>query len=230
MTASPRWIGVDLGAAAMHAVALTPATDVPARVAEAHAFDSTDLLSLVKMAVGADRIAIDAPDRLSTAPHGGDESRKRKFRSARCAEIALGELERIWVPWATPADPSSVPGWIQVGFTTWAALREAGHEPLEVYPAGVFRVLGGAVPPKKTTRAGARARIQLLERHVELPDGIEMWSHDGIDALAAALVARWSLDGRAKPIGHSGPGCDASAIWLPDLGAARSGRFERPTF
>jgi hypothetical protein len=115
----------------------------------------------------------------------------------------------------TPADPSKVSGWMTTGFATWAALREAGHQPIEVYPAGVFRVLHGTVPPKKATLAGLRARVALLAPHVVLPDSIDMWSHDGLDATAAALVARWSTDGRAERIGHTEAGCDLSSVWIP---------------
>jgi len=217
MTKAARCAGIDLGASMIHAVTLTATNGASARVVAAHTFESSDLRGVVGMATDVDRIAIDAPDQLSTAPHRGDGSLTPKFRSARCGEIALGEREGIWVPWVTPVDPSLVPGWIQVGFNTWAALREAGHEPLEVYPAGVFRVLAGKVPPKKGTHAGSLARIALLEPHVELPEGIEMWTHDGLDALAAALVARWSLDGRARHVGHEASGCDSSAIWLPNV-------------
>jgi hypothetical protein len=59
------------------------------------------------------------------------------------------------------------------------------------------------------------ARIALLERHVELPAEVEVWSHDGIDALAAALVAHQKGTGEARPVGHEGAACDGSAIWLP---------------
>lgn len=221
--APPRWIGIDLGASAVHAVALAGPARTP-RVAGSRLFESHDLEGLVDWAAGAGRIAVDAPDELSTAPHGADGSLSPKFRRARCAEIALGRSEGIWVPWVTPDDPSRVPGWMRVGFAVWAALREAGHEPLEVYPAGVFRLLAGRVPPKKTTVTGLHERIRALSAHVALPDGIEMWSHDGVDALAAALVAAWSTDGRSRPVGHprarcegSGARCDGSAIWVPDL-------------
>lgn len=210
-----QWIGIDLGASAIHAVALAAAPTGRSRVVEAHIFDGTDLAGVVEFVADAERIAIDAPAELSTARHGADESLKPKFRTARCAEIALGELERIWVPWTTPTVPVMASGWMRVGFSLWSVLRAAGHEPLEVYPAGVFRVLAGKRPPKKTTAAGLRARIDLLAPHVELPTGIDVWSHDGIDALAAALTARWSTDGRARSVRHVDPGCDDSAIWIP---------------
>jgi len=215
MRPSPVWIGIDLGASVVHAVALTADTGASARVTCARSFDSADLQGLVAMTAGAARIAIDAPDQLSTAPHGHETSLKPKFRWARCSEIALGELEGIWVPWTTPAQAPAAPGWMEVGFEVWAALREASHEPIEIYPAGLFRVLAGGAIPKKSTRAGSQARIELLRPHVDPPHGIDMWSHDGIDAFAAALVARWSLDGRARSVGHTEPGCDSSAIWLP---------------
>ena len=104
---------------------------------------------------------------------------------------------------------------MQVGFDLWQALRDDGHEPMEVYPAGVFRVLAGHVPPRKTTRAGALARIALLAPFIELPPTIEMWSHDGIDALGAALTAAQRSDGTAREIGHDESMCDGSSIWLP---------------
>jgi len=168
------------------------------------------------LVAGAHEIAIDAPSELSTAPHRADTSLSPKFRVARCGEIALGTDAGIWVPWVTPDDAAMVSGWMQVGFDLWAGLRAAGHAPVEVYPAGVFRALGGRVPPRKTSHAGAHARIALLAPQVDLPPEIEVWSHDGIDALGAALVARQKSDGTARPIGHAqGGGCDGSAIWLP---------------
>ena len=84
-----------------------------------------------------------------------------------------------------------------------------------MYPAGVFRVLAGRVPPRKTTTGPARRVLELLAPHIELPATIEMWSHDGIDALGAALVAHQKGAGPAREIGHDASTCDGSAIWLP---------------
>ena len=215
-----RWLGIDLGASTLHAVVLSAAADGRGEVEEARTFDSTDLAGVVTLAEGVDAIAIDAPVELSTAPHRADQSLSPKFRTARCGEIALGQQAGIWVPWVTPADPAKVSGWMTVGFATWAALRAAGHEPIEVYPAGVFRVLNGTVPPKKSRLAGLRARVALLAQHVALPDSVDMWSHDGLDATAAALIARWSRDGRAERIGHAAPTCDSSSVWIPDRSLA----------
>jgi Protein of unknown function (DUF429) len=210
-----RSVGIDLGASTIHVVVVTGPEQERASVADARTFDASDLGSVVALAEGAAEIAIDAPAELSAAVHRGDEAISSKFRTARCGEIALGQQTKIWVPWVTPWDPAKVPGWMQVGFALWRALREAGHEPLEVYPAGVFTTLAGARVPKKSTRAGLRARIALLEPHVVLPETIEMWSHDGIDALGAAITARQKRAGVAMRIAHSAPTCDGSAIWLP---------------
>jgi Protein of unknown function (DUF429) len=211
----PVSVGIDLGASTIHVVALGPAGDRRPAVVAARTFDAADLAGVVELARGASDVAIDAPAQLSTAPHRGDESISTKFRTARCGEIALGEQAGIWVPWVTPDDATKVAGWMQVGFDLWAVLRGDGHEPLEVYPAGVFRVLAGKVPPRKTTRAGVQARIQLLSREIQLPPMVEMWSHDGIDALGAALTAHQKGLGVARGIRHDASTCDGSAVWLP---------------
>jgi hypothetical protein len=208
-------VGIDLGASTIHVAVIAGPARERASVADARTFDASDLSSVVTLADGAAEIAIDAPAELSTAKHRGDATISNKFRTARCGEIALGQQAKIWVPWVTPWEPTKVPGWMQVGFDLWRALREAGHEPLEVYPAGVFTTLAGKRAPKKSTRAGLRARIDLLEPHVVLPGTIEMWSHDGIDALGAAVTARQKRAGVAIRIAHAAPICDGSAIWLP---------------
>jgi hypothetical protein len=207
-------VGIDLGASTIHVVVLASGGSPPTVIA-ARSFEAAELEAVVTFVRGACDIAIDAPAQLSTAVHLHDASVSRKFRIARCGEIALGQQAKIWVPWVTPADAAEVAGWMQVGFDLWAALRGAGYEPIEVYPAGVFRVLAGSVPPRKTTRAGLHARIELLAPMVDLPAGIEMWSHDGIDALGAALTAHHKGAGIARELRHDEPGCDGSAVWLP---------------
>jgi hypothetical protein len=210
-----RALGIDLGASAVHLAVVDSDGRGPLRVSAARTFDATDLDAVVATARGVDSVGIDAPAAPSTAVHRDDELISRKFRVARCGEIALGEQARIWVPWVTPPDPDAVPGWMRVGFSVWDALIDAGHEPIEVYPAGCFRVLAGRVPPKKTTAAGRRARIELLGGPIELPAGIELWSHDGLDALAAAFPAHQHATGVARACRHDKAGCDGSAIWLP---------------
>jgi predicted nuclease with RNAse H fold len=211
------WVGIDLGASRFDVVRLTAGTDT-VRVARATTFAADDFGALVDLVRGASAIAIDAPAELSTAPHRDDASVNRKFRRARCGEIALGQQAGIWVPWVTPPEPELVPAWMQVGFTLWRSLRAAGCEPVEVYPAGAFRVLAGGPLPRKTTRAGLHARIGVLATHVELPAMVEMWTHDGLDALAAALTAHRADTGAGRRCAHAAPGCDGSSVWLPDGG------------
>ena len=208
-------VGIDLGASTIHVVVLEGAIGGRPRVADARTFAAADLDGVRALVAGAGEIAIDAPAQLSTAPHRGDTSLSPKFRVARCGEIALGTDAGIWVPWVTPHEETAVPGWIAVGFDLWAGLRAAGHEPVEVYPAGVFRSLSGRVPPRKTSHAGAHARLALLAPRLALPAAVEVWSHDGIVALGAGLVAHQKSAGTARAVGHAGPGCDGSAIWLP---------------
>jgi hypothetical protein len=104
---------------------------------------------------------------------------------------------------------------MQVGFAAWARCRAHGPEPLEVYPAGAFRVLArGSVAPKSTP-AGLQARRELLAHAVRPPPGFGMWSHDGLDATVAALTAADHVRGGATGHGHTDPECDGAAVWLP---------------
>jgi hypothetical protein len=210
-----RAVGIDLGASTIHVVVIEPTRAGRPTVVAARTFAASEVDGVVALVDGARDIAIDAPAQLSTAVHRDDPSISPKFRVARCGEIALGQAAGIWVPWVTPADAAKVVGWMQVGFDLWSALRAAGHEPVEVYPAGVFRVLAGRVPPNKATHPGAHARIDLLAAHITLPPTIEVWSHDGIDAAGAALTAHQKGAGTARAIGHDAATCDSSAIWLP---------------
>jgi predicted nuclease with RNAse H fold len=98
------------------------------------------------------------------------------------------------------------------GLELFRALTDAGVETIEVFPYAGYRALAGTSRlPKKTTAAGIKDRIRLLrERGIDEPH-LEMWSHDGLDALLAALIAL----GPRRAVGHEGPGCDESKIWLP---------------
>lgn len=156
------------------------------------------------------RVAIDAPSALSSSAHADDAALAPKFRAARCGEIALGREAGVWVPWVSPpVDAVDVAGWITVGLALFAALSAAGHDPVETYPHAVFRSLAGGRVAAKSTAAGRAERVGLLRRagigEVTLP----LWGHDGLDALAAALVA---ADPGARPFGC---GHDGSSIWLP---------------
>lgn len=202
-----RVVGIDVGARRLHAVAL----DLETATVDGDVFDAGRLDELAAWVSGAGQVAIDSPDQWSTAPHKGDHHLSSKFRTARCGEIALGRDYGIWVPWTTPVEPA--PGWIHVGIDLFAALRAEGHEPVEVYPHAIFRLLaGGRRLPPKHTGAGARERVELLQQAGLSEPSLALWSHDAVDAAAAAVVALHRARGMARPAtcGH-----DGSAIWLP---------------
>ena len=190
-----RAVGVDVGATHLHVAVL--GDDITT-------WTTTSVDDVVAACVGATAIAIDAPSDPATG-RVHDGTRSAKFAVARCNEIAAGEELGVWVPWVTPV-LDECPGWMRTGFALWRALRAAGHEPIEVYPAGCFWLLNGRRwPPKKQTPTGRAARLALLGLDVELA------SHDHIDALMAAVVAR----GPRRAVGHDAPSCDGSTMWVP---------------
>lgn len=204
------FVGIDVGAQRLHGVAL----DVDGRVRDGRVFAA--VRDVVEWCRGAACIAIDAPDRLSTAPHSQDvdvdgRPLSDKFRRARCAEIGLGTRHGFWVPWATPeSDP---PGWMAVGLDLFAWLREGGLTAIEVYPHAGFRALSsGARLARKLEPAGITQRTELLRRAGVDERWLSLWSHDSLDAAVAAVIARDHVAGRtvAATCGH-----DGSAIWLP---------------
>lgn len=168
-------------------------------------------------------VAIDAPAALSTTPHADDETLSPKFRSARCAEIALGREHRIWVPWVTPTVDQILPPWMDVGLQIFELTKSCGVEAVEVFPHAGFRILADGRVPPKLTAAGLRVRAELLRGRGVVIEALEMWSHDCLDAALAALVAHDVAQGTALRVGC---GHDASAIWLPsrsDVGRLASG-------
>jgi len=217
-----RFVGIDLGARALHVVTLA-ASDDRLVVDDAWVLDPAEPTTAVVLAeavASADAVAIDAPAAPSRACHASDPSLAPKFRTARCGEIAMGQQTRVWVPWPTPPSVDAAPPWMRVGFDTWDACTAAGASPVEVYPAGAFRVLAGARVPPKSRPEGLAARRTLLARHVVPPTGFEMWSHDGLDAAVAALTAAHHAWGTAAAYGHADPTCDGSAVVLPPSGSA----------
>lgn len=210
-----RAVGIDLGASALHAVVVEGSGRRAAVVATAVVLPAEEE-ALTELCAGAAALAIDAPSDPSTAIHVEDEAVSRKFRVARCGEIALGEQRRCWVPWVTPRSVDVAPSWIQVGFRAWEVARAAGHDPLEVYPSGAFTALAGRRLAKKSGALGVRERLEVLDQHVALPDHAAMWSHDAVDATVAALVAVWhATDGPVTAARHEHEGEDGSAIWMP---------------
>ena len=217
-------MGIDVGADRLHCVALDGGVRASA------VFSGAELAELAAWAAPADVVAVDAPAQLSTRPHAADAALAPKFREARCAEVALGRAHGCWVPWVGPAvAPAS--GWIRTGLDAFGALRDAGSaELLEVFPYAAFRALArGERLPRKTTVSGLRRRAELLAAAGAAPQSVAMWSHDGLDALVAAVVARDRAGGSARRVtcGH-----DESAIWLPAAPAvapaSASGSGRRP--
>lgn len=206
-----RCVGIDPGASAIHCIVL----DASRRMVDGRVLPADALGELLEVAAGATAIAIDAPAALSTAPHADDPSVSPKFRPARCCEIALGRQHRLWVPWVTPVAGGAVPGWMQVGFRLYAELAANGYAPIEVYPHAGFRLLAGRILPKKTTLAGVRDRVAVLEAEEVVGPWMQLWSHDALDATLAALLALRASNGTAIPVGC---GHDGSAIWIPRVG------------
>lgn len=188
-------VGVDVGATDLHVAVLD---------AHVETWTTTSIDEVVAACDGATAIAIDAPSDPATGRvHAG--TRSAKFAAARCNEIAAGEQLGVWVPWVTPV-LEECPPWMRTGFALWGALRAASHEPIEVYPAGCFWLLNGRRwPPRKQTPEGRSARLALLGL------GVDLTSHDHIDALMAAVVAR----GPRRAVGHDDPACDGSTMWVP---------------
>jgi predicted nuclease with RNAse H fold len=204
---SAPFVGIDVGANRLHVAAL----DRRGRVHDAAVFSRAQLPELAEWLPEAEVVAIDAPAALSAAPHAGDETLGTKFRRARCAEIALGRNFGYWVPWVTPAGPP-MPGWMETGFAVYEALGRSRRTLLEVYPYAGFRRLANRQLAKKTTVAGLVQRVELLWAAGVQGEGLQMWSHDSLDALLGAVVAKRYAEGAAV---EASCGHDDSAIWLP---------------
>jgi hypothetical protein len=203
-----RAVGIDLGQSQVWGVA-AERRGRRWRIVDGRSFPATSLADAVAWC-GDAAVAIDAPGGRSERVHLEDTAVAAKFRPARCAEVAL-RLAGHAVPWIAPGPADPAPGWMEVGFALWEALGDGPR--LEVYPHAVFVELLGSKPPRKTTPAGREARLRALAGHLELPPGAELWTHDGIDAAAAALVAAHHLDGRARRLACEGH--DGSVMWLP---------------
>jgi predicted nuclease with RNAse H fold len=202
------YVGIDVGADRLHCVAV----DARLQVADTAIFASAEMGELVEWVPVAATVAIDAPAELSTAFHADDEKLSPKFRRARCAEIALGRDVGCWVPWVTPTTAPQ-DGWMATGFALYAALRADDFEPIEVFPYAAYRELVRPNRlPRKQTVAGVQARVSALRKLGIDEPNLPLWSHDDLDALVGAVVARDHArkTARAATCGH-----DGSAIWLP---------------
>ncbi len=201
-------IGIDVGANRLHVVGLD--RDLVVVVAEVMDPDADALDRLLASLPPATPVAIDGPGGPSAAPYADDTTLAPKFRHARGCEVELGRQRRIWVPFATPTH--SLDPWMSVAANVHDRSEALGHVPLEVYPHSVFVTLLGHRPPKKSTPGGVVARVDAL-RSVGLSDRtLPMWSHDSLDAAAAAVVAAQHRAGTAVAIRCD---LDGTAIWLP---------------
>lgn len=213
-------VGVDVGARSLHAVTLSAGR----RLVDARVFAADDVAGIVAWAGSTRVAAIDGPDGASRGLHLQDHSVAAKFRPARTGEVALGRHHRHWVSWVTPRVVPEA-GWMAVAVALHRAFARAGTEPVEVYPHAAFAELaGGRRLPSKQGPAGLEARVALLRGELGDVPHLAMWSHDGLDACAAALVAADHVDGVAvaagprpdDPPGPDGvPPDDGSRIWLP---------------
>ncbi|HXH81840.1 MAG TPA: DUF429 domain-containing protein [Candidatus Tectomicrobia bacterium] len=203
--------GVDVSASAAHLAVL----DADGRLVAAGVYPTDDVESLVSDLADCEVVAIDSPDRWSGGPLPEHAWASQKFRSARCAELELGRRYGFWVPWVTPLPPRTVDdkaryGWMSAGIALFHRLGV--DRAIEVYPNSIYRRLAGSTLSKKSTAAGAKERIELLRAWITPPRHIEMWSHDALDSLAAALVALQRLHGLAERVSCDH---DGSAMWLP---------------
>ncbi len=111
-------------------------------------------------------VAIDAPASPSRGFHQADVSLRPKFRTARCAEIALGVGRGYWVPWATTLDGGDFPAWMLVGFSVYETVRRAGFRAIEVYPNSIFREFAGGRCHRRSKRRLAVGAVSSFSGHV----------------------------------------------------------------
>jgi predicted nuclease with RNAse H fold len=157
-------------------------------------------------------IAIDGPEAPSSAPFRDDETVSRKFKTARGCEVELGRQRGIWVSFVTPMERGQCAAWMTISMDLHDTANDLGHTALETYPYAVFHTLNRGRPPKKSTSEGAQTRARLLRDNGISMAALNMWSHDGLDAAAAALVAWQNTRGVAESVGDSR---DNSKMWLP---------------
>jgi Protein of unknown function (DUF429) len=205
----PVVFGVDVGAERIHIVGL--AVDGSLASASVVSTSELELVDLLVNELPPDGVvAIDGPAGPSAAAYANDETVSPKFRRARGCEVELGRQRRIWVSFATGPEP--LIGWMAVAEDLHRRVIRSQRQALETYPYAVFTTLLGRRPPKKTTAAGVTDRVRLLNEAGLLEPTLPLWSHDGLDAAAAAIVALQAFLGTAQEIRSDR---DGTAIWLP---------------
>jgi predicted nuclease with RNAse H fold len=202
-------VGVDVGVDRLHIVVI----DHDGQILDTAVFDPADearVASRFASLPAGSVVAIDGPPGPSASPFADDTAVSPKFRLARGCEVELGRQRGIWVSFATGPEP--LIGWMAEGARIHQLSESLGLVALETYPHAIFRTLLGRRPAKKTTGQGITERVNLL-RHVGVREPtLGMWSHDALDAAAAAIVAHDHLHANAIPITCA---IDDTTIWLP---------------
>lgn len=100
---------------------------------------------------------------------------------------------------------------------------------LEAFPHAAFLHLAGRKSlPAKAMLAVARVRAGLLADRVEVDSReLLLWSHDALDALAAAVTARDVANGRSQ-VARCPQHPDSAAIHLPAAGPQRRSPLSSP--
>jgi predicted nuclease with RNAse H fold len=212
-----RFIGIDVGARAYQAVALSP----DARLVAVAQLETVTALGdwLASNAPDGGTVAVDAPLRTSEGLMADPEFRATlhppppagRYLTYRVCdyELARRGLPLYLVPYRYP----DCPGWMRAGFSVYDLLLATGRWSLfeggtaanrvaEVYPFAAYVALLGHVPPAKQTPAGRAERLVALSCRISGASDLLSLSHHELDAAAAALTARALWAGDADWVGH----------------------------
>jgi predicted nuclease with RNAse H fold len=225
-------VGVDI-AAARPCVAVALRCGRTAHVAGWFEMDCRDRGGLLAMADwihahAPSAIAIDAPQgvNLRLLQRGGGDLPPSRTRVCDL-HLRRAGLPLYQVPVKAEAAAQLADHWMAIGRRLFATLkgRAYGYEApaqaatpgllgappavIEVFPHASFVTLLGGVPPAKSTRAGAHARVMLLREMGVRWD--EYYDHDSVDALACAVTAERFMRDKACGVGHEREGL----VWLP---------------
>jgi uncharacterized protein len=176
--------------------------------------DDQAILSLAKRAGRWGTVAINAP---LTRPLGrcclDDDCPCRHDPGTRSRQLER-ELARMGIPALATA---LIKVLARRGERIAIALRELGHEPLEVYPFATLRLLGLPWQAKKTP-AGRRRIHRALKPMVP---GLEhpRASEHQLDSVVCALTALLWRQGRTRSVGLPEEGL----MIIPDVGSVRPG-------
>ncbi|QEH34557.1 hypothetical protein OJF2_30980 [Aquisphaera giovannonii] len=182
-----------------------------------------EILDLARLAGRWGTIAVNAP---LTRPLGrcclDDDCRCRTDPGTRSRQLER-ELARMGVPALATA---LIKVLARRGATIAAALREMGHEPLEVYPFATLRLLGLPWRGKKTA-AGRRKIYRALR---PLVPGLRhpRASEHQLDAVVCALTAQLWRQCRTRTVGIPEEGLMTIPLVLDPAGSALPRRGRRP--